>query len=68
VRVIPSAAILNCFPGVRNGLSRGGRALRDAGNAIILIGVVLADAMEMEARSVVRETVGNSYFDGIALE
>ncbi len=52
VGVVPCASVLGSFPGISHAAAGWRGALRDADYAIIRVGVVLADAMEMDAGAV----------------
>lgn len=65
VGMVPRRAILGRPPGVGDRLSRCHRALGDRRHAVHCVGIVLANAMEVQARPVVRKAVGDMHFDSV---
>ena len=65
VRVIPRTSVLSCSPGIGDGLSGCSRTLSDGSNTVMLVGVVLANTVEMKTGSVVCKTVVESYCDSV---
>lgn len=55
--VVPGRAILGSVPGVSDGVARSSRALSDGSNTVSLVGVVLADTVEVNAGAVVLKRV-----------
>lgn len=67
VGVVPGRTILQSSPGVGDGVIGGRGALSDGADAVVLVGVVLANAVEVNAGTVVgsRQRVGDVNDDGI---
>lgn len=65
VRVVPRASVLCCAPGVGDRVAGGSGALSDGGHAIILVGVVLADAVEVDGCAVVLHRVLDVHDDSV---
>ena len=55
--MVPCATVLCRSPGIGDRVSRSSRALGDGWDTVHLVGVVLADSMEVQARAVVLQTV-----------
>ncbi|TKW55332.1 hypothetical protein CTA1_12764 [Colletotrichum tanaceti] len=68
VGVVPGRAVLQGPPGVGDGAAGGGGALGDGADAVVLVGVVLADAVEVDAGAVVGlgQGVDDVDLDGVA--
>lgn len=59
MRVIPAGTILNSPPAIGMLVTGGDRALSETGDTVILVRVVLADSMEVDASAVVLQRVCN---------
>lgn len=61
VAVIPAGSVLGCAPFVGETVSRSDWTLGHARDAIVVVGIVLSDAMEMNRSAVVLEGIGYMY-------
>lgn len=58
MRVVPGGSILGCAPLIGEAVSRSDGTLSHTGNAIVVVGVVLSNAVEMNRSSVVLKCIG----------